>query len=59
MTDLTKLSKKALLKELESVEEHIDVCSYGKYELYLRDAIYKEIDRRGLTVRGKTAYTFE
>jgi hypothetical protein len=45
-TELKTMTKKQLKQELVSVEEHIENFSYGKYELYYREAVLRELDAR-------------
>ncbi len=45
-TELKTMTKKQLKRELESVEEHIEQFSYGRYELYYREAVLRELEVR-------------
>lgn len=57
MKKVSEMTKKELISELISVEEHIENCSYGRYELMYQSEIYKELDKRGIELQRHTSYT--
>jgi hypothetical protein len=43
------MSKKRLLQEYSGVVNQMAECSFGTYELYWRDVVEAELDRRDIT----------
>ena len=43
-----KMTKRELLKELTGVVNQMAECSFGKYELYYREELERELDKRGI-----------
>ena len=50
---IKKMKKKELESEYQSVCEQIDFLSFGRWELAYREALEREISRRGYEVRSK------
>lgn len=48
MKEIKDMTNKELLQELEGIEQHIKLCSYGKVELNYREELEREINKRGL-----------
>ena len=46
MNEIKDMTMKELKQELVSVQEHIDMFSYGRYELNYREQLEVELDRR-------------
>jgi len=51
--DAERLSNKKLLQELESIENHIKLFSYGRFELCWRNVLENEINKRRLELTKK------
>jgi len=49
--EIKDMTDEELVKELEAIEQQIEITSYGMFELRLRDDLYKEIDKRGVELQ--------
>ena len=45
---IKKMTKKELLQEYSGVVNQMNECSFGRYELYYREAIEQELGKRNI-----------
>lgn len=56
MPDIKKLTDKELIFELNDIAYHIEHLGVGRYELRYQDALWREVEERGLEVNKRTIY---
>ena len=44
MKEVKEMNKREVLREIKNINNHIENCSYGKFELYYREELFKRLE---------------
>jgi len=52
MKEVKEMTDKELKREYLAISDHINVCSYGRYELFYQNELAKELYERGYEIQS-------